>query len=260
MSYEHHWHNKFEELKAYRKKHNTCNVPRSHSSLGIWVGTQRAYRKTGKLTQDRIDKLESIGFIWDISEYLWLEKIEMLKKYKKKHKHCYVRQKEKTLGSWVNMQRRLYYKGELSQEKIEQLDSIGFVWDIEAYRWNSKIELLKAYKKKHRHCNVERKEGSLGKWVILQRVLYEHRALEEERIQELNSIGFIWNVEEHQWLEKFKLLKEYKKKHKNCNVSRKDGELGEWVYRQRILYYQGKMPQDKIEKLNEIDFVWQLRW
>jgi len=67
------WNEKFEELKAYKKKHGNCHVPtkyKENSALGRWISTQRAeYKKycegeKSNMTADKIRRLESIGFAW----------------------------------------------------------------------------------------------------------------------------------------------------------------------------------------------------
>jgi hypothetical protein len=61
------WLAMLEKLEAYKREHNTCNVPKRWASdpkLGHWVHYQRTMRKGNKLCQERIDMLESIGFVW----------------------------------------------------------------------------------------------------------------------------------------------------------------------------------------------------
>ena len=64
------WHKGFQELKKCMETHGNCNVPKNHGSLGNWIISQRQkYRllKEGKpspMSDDRIRKLESIGFCW----------------------------------------------------------------------------------------------------------------------------------------------------------------------------------------------------
>jgi predicted helicase len=57
-------------LKAYKKEHADCRVPdkfktKDGHALGTWVGSRRGDYKRGKLSQDRIDQLDALGFIWD---------------------------------------------------------------------------------------------------------------------------------------------------------------------------------------------------
>mmetsp|Transcript_18601 Transcript_18601/g.28902 ORF Transcript_18601/g.28902 Transcript_18601/m.28902 type:complete len:219 (+) Transcript_18601:171-827(+) len=69
------WIARFQELKSYKAEHGHCNVPRSVEKLGRWVDTQRQrYRllqegKQSSTTDDRIQKLESIGFQWSLRRF-----------------------------------------------------------------------------------------------------------------------------------------------------------------------------------------------
>ena len=64
------------------------------------------------------------------------------------------------------------------------------------------------------------------------------------------------------WNERLEELKEYKDKNGDCNVSTLDEnnkKLGNWVMHQRELYKNGKLSQDRIKLLNEIEFEWVLQ-
>ena len=71
------WDMHFAALKEYKKEHGHCDVrvrskQQPTGSLGRWVEKQRSQYhsknegKESKLTQDQIDKLDSIGFKWRI--------------------------------------------------------------------------------------------------------------------------------------------------------------------------------------------------
>src|SRR5450759_2608400 len=47
------WELRFEQLKAYRRKHGHCQVPsrsKKHPSLGHWVNYQRVLHRSGRLS------------------------------------------------------------------------------------------------------------------------------------------------------------------------------------------------------------------
>ena len=52
------------KLLRYKTKRGNCNVPQSQGKLGTWVRNQRRDYAAGSLAQDRIDRLNSIGFDW----------------------------------------------------------------------------------------------------------------------------------------------------------------------------------------------------
>jgi hypothetical protein len=61
-----------------------------------------------------------------------------LVEFKKTHGHCNVPQKsrghisleQKRLGKWVNSQRTHYKRGKLRNDRKQQLEAIGFVWNL----------------------------------------------------------------------------------------------------------------------------------
>ena len=80
-----------------------------------WVQTQRKYyrllneRKSARMSDDRIQNLESIGFQWSPrcsqmkngETIQWDARFQELKKYKETHGDCNVPQKHGPLGEWV---------------------------------------------------------------------------------------------------------------------------------------------------------------
>ena len=67
--------NKFQEFKD--------RVHSSKDALGRWCQTQRGNYKKGKLSKDRIQLLDHIGFSWNQLEVYWQNKYAELKKHKK---------------------------------------------------------------------------------------------------------------------------------------------------------------------------------
>ena len=60
------------------------------------------------------------------------------------------------------------------------------------------------------------------------------------------------------WETRFKELVQYKAKHGDCNVLVKQGQLGNWVRKQRVAYKAGSLAQDRIDRLSSIGFLWAL--
>ena len=60
------WDTQLQELVRYQAKHGDCNVPQRQGQLGLWILTQRRVYRKGKLSQDRIDRLNGIGFDWTL--------------------------------------------------------------------------------------------------------------------------------------------------------------------------------------------------
>jgi hypothetical protein len=87
----------------------------------------------------------------------------------------------------------------LSPQRIEVLNYIDFlVWDPLDARWNEVFERLVEYTKKKNGSTMAaqnyKQDPELGSWVVQQRRLRKKKAkrLSEERIDKLDSIGFVW--------------------------------------------------------------------
>jgi hypothetical protein len=122
-SYDDQWDSMFDRLAMYKDKHGDCLVPKrckEDPRLGTWVDTQRVqYKKmrkalakegiefsspneileeeepdskvsrkplVGRLTDDRIRRLETLGFIWSLRDD-WQKHYHELVEYKKENGH-----------------------------------------------------------------------------------------------------------------------------------------------------------------------------
>ena len=262
------WEEMFKRLVAYKNTKGDCNVPNDWSenpTLGNWVCTQRIFRKKGKLDENRIQRLDAIGFVWDTLDAAWEEKFLELKLFQKSYGHCNVPKiwsENQQLANWVGRQRRSKSQGKLSSPHIQRLSEIGLIWDTLDAAWEDKFVSLKTFKKTYGHCNVPNgyfEDTQLGTWVERQRRLKKKGKLNENRIQQLEQIGFIWNPSNLAWEKMFTALLTYKQKYGHCNVPQKwveNPQLATWVGEQRSCKKQGTLSQARIQRLSEIGFVW----
>ena len=75
----------------------------------------------------------------------------------------------------------------------------------------------------------------------------------------MNSINFIWDLYEHAWHVKYQELVEYKKQYGDTKVTRESTDypnLQIWVGKQRMLYKNEELPEEKINLLNELAIDW----
>ena len=85
-------------------------------------------------SDERSDALEALEFVWDQLEEDYQIALGYLKAYKAEPGDCKVPARFKaedgfTLGSWCARQRTECKIGQLSQERIDALEALGFVWD-----------------------------------------------------------------------------------------------------------------------------------
>lgn len=117
-------------------------------------------------------------------------------------------------------------------------------------------------------------EKKLAKWVQNQRVFYKYflngdtKHIKQHRIAALDSIGFIWDVYEHQWNAKFEELKQYHAEKKTFDVpKRENAKLAAFVLTMRsamkkrnegiVVQKNTTLTEERINKLNSINFQWE---
>ena len=257
-------------LEYFVERHGHADVPigfeLNGSKLGQWVSDQRKNFKLGKINNQRIEKLNQLGFVWNVLDYRWNIGLLKLKAFHERNGHILVQQGHLedgfNLGSWVSLIRKNRKKNLLSPDKIMELDQIGFCWDVLSERWEEHYQALLKYSKREGNCLVNQKYKvgniNLGTWVNTQRQNYRRKVLSEARINALENIGFVWDPVEALWELGFQKLSAFKKANGHCKVPRKHQEkyfkLGSWVSSQR--QFRDQLSTDKQVRLDALGFSW----
>ena len=96
----------------------------------------------------------------------------------------------------------------------------------------------------------------LGQWVSVRRSSAD--VISPERKQQLDDIGFVWNVRDDKWAEGFSKLLRFKDIEGHCRVPisfKIDGfNLGQWVGNKRAR--KDSMSPERRKKLDDIGFIW----
>jgi superfamily II DNA or RNA helicase len=136
------WDDRFAEVVAFKAKYGHCNVPRSFSEdpkLAPFVNSMRIQRSKGTLSEDRIARLDEIGFTWsgENNKEKWHQMYDSLKCYHATHGDSNVPNKWKEnpkLANWVSFQRQIRKRGMIADNRVQLLDDLGFVWDMRDIR------------------------------------------------------------------------------------------------------------------------------
>ena len=209
------WEVRFQQLVEYKRVYGNCNVPQHYQpnpQLRTWVMNQRTRKET--MSENKRNQLNSIGFVWKFRAtpiYVdWGVLFQQLVEYKRVHSNCNVWTHDKAnkqLGRWVSNQRT--NKETMSENKRNQLDSIGFVWRLTAARPKQQRQV--------RPSTVERPKKKKIK-------------LDDEASQEDMGSGH------EAWDSYFEQLCEFVKTYKHCNIPLQHSEFGRWAEEQRQLY------------------------
>jgi len=261
------WEQGFRELLTYKEEHGDCLVSGKHITasghkLGNWVSNQRS--KKEQLTPELIQRLFTLGFVWDPLAEQWEQGIRELLTYKEEHGDCLVSGKYITasghkLGVWVSTQRRM--KEQLTPERIQRLDALGFVWDPLAEQWEQGIRELLTYKEEHGDCLVSGKYitasgHKLGNWVSARRSKKDK--LTPEQVQRLDALGFVWDAIKEQWKQGIRELRAYKEEHGDSLVKRgyitaSGYKLGNWLKVQRS--EKDQLTREQVQHLDALGFI-----
>ncbi len=270
------WEQMFDALKNFQAKQSHCRVPGrwpENPKLASWVATQRARKAVGKLSPERIARLDELGFTWrvysaesqsnpetpGVHEEAWNQMLLELQAYKSEHGNCKVPAQwpqNPRLARWVATQRQSKKSGKIEPERVAVLDAIGFEWVIgrgqaqpvnrrhgialaNAQLWEERFLALQQYKQAHGNCLVPQRwkaDRRLAGWVSDQRIARNKNRLDAERVRRLDELGFGWNPVGTKWEAMFQQLVEFKNEYGHTNVPQRSGKytaLGTWVRNQR---------------------------
>lgn len=267
------WDMYYASAKQYYKENGNLEVPARYITeegyaLGGWLNNQKAIRKgtiVGKLTEDQIHKLDSIGMIWDSLDYFWEQNFKLAKEYYLTSGNLdiptnYKSTDGKHLGNWILRQRQLYKANTLTDEQIKKLDSIGMDWMDRVDRiWENGFIEAKNYSEEYGNLSVPKNYRSntdfpLGIWIQRQRSLYKNNKISEDRIKRLTDIGMNWNTDN--WESRFNLVRQYYEEHGNINISQKEiiqgVWLGKWIVSQKKAMQEGKLTHEQTEMLKTL--------
>lgn len=272
------WEQKFELAKKYYEKNGNLDIPAEYmtedgTALGAWLrGVKNQYR-SGNLSAERVEKLETIGVKWDsILARNWANYYELAKQYYNEHGDLNVNAHYETddgvkLGTWISTQRYNFKKGRISDEQKRLLDEIGMSWHRFLGKWDTAYEYAKQYAETHGGvldpiaAYVTGDGFALGAWVASQRAKYADGKLKPMQIKRLEALKMTWDVQQVSWQSGFEYAKAYYMENGDLNVPGQyecaDGyKLGAWIANQRTKYKSGKLTEDQKNALEDIGIKW----
>lgn len=199
------WERNYLEAVDYYREHGDLIVTKDYVTpngikLGYWIARLRINRKASKLTDDQINRLNQIGMAWDADEGRWQIGYAAALQYSREHGNLkvpptYVTKDGYRLGLWINLKRRQYKKGNLTNQQIEDLERIGMYWDVHAERWQEMYDEAKEYYEANGNLIVPnscRAAAGYNLNLWLARMKREKDGLTDNQIKAQNEIGMNW--------------------------------------------------------------------
>ncbi len=292
------WYKTYQDLSDFYDAHGHSNVPYSFANKRLvrWVSNQRQNFKKG-MSQERIDLLNSLDFMWEIRS-AWESRYEELALFYKTHGHLNLnlgpdsKEENVDLVRFISAQRhqfRLREAGKnsaMTDDRLEALKKIGFNFEASekalcsAFAWKDRFEDLKDFYALKGSVDVkEDDDPGLYAWVQQQIKLHESDQLEDQQYADLKKLGVKFENQNSlslksetsadiKWNEQFSMLKDYAATHGHCKVPqhfKENPKLGLFVKNQRRQYKimkQGKktsLTKERLKKLESIGFIWDTR-
>lgn len=260
------WERGYRCAVAYRQKCGNLNVCDTcvvdGFALGTWILRQRAAHGVGKLTPERVARLELLGMAWKALDEAWDRGYSYAETYCREHGNLAVPKRYLVdgfgLGQWVGVQRKAYQKDKISPERIVRLEAIGMIWCPLDKAWDECFTILERLHREGSDVNatqgvvIDGKE--IGSWVSVQRVDYKSGQLSIKRISLLENIGFKWNVPDVNWEKRCAILERLYREGRNIvhGVVIDGIRIGNWLAHQRQAYKAGKLSGERIARLEVI--------
>ena len=253
--------------------------------LQHWVQSRRTDYRNGKLSNEEIVELESLpGWRWDVASESHDDHLRALKQFVEREGHALVPavHKEKydgktfKIGSWIVVRRSIYKKGELDQDRINELEQFeGWAWSPLEQRRNRNLAALKWHVAEFGTSEIPQKfsmtfEGekiNLGSWVANEKKAIQEGLRDPDYITELTSLAGWQNRGTKRDLESFKrsniegyeVLLQFVEREGHASpatghVERYEGQgfdLGQWVRRQRQQHTRSLAPS-KVAQLEAL--------
>jgi hypothetical protein len=252
-----HWFNRFDELKQYKEEHGHCRVPYCSGR-----STQSSTKKNKKRSGSDDGGATGDGDVGDETANNEDGLDVVLEEEDGDSSNPSSKIKYDSLGVWVKRQRNQYKNyqagnkeksGEMTEERIRLLESIGFEWSLravgtEAISWSDNFNALNAFKQEHGHTRVadQGSNKALAEWTKLMRNYMkkydeasDNNALTSDHYQLLKDLELDSSLRESKFDARFGELMSFKKIHGHCLVPASyaaNQKLSNWVQTQKRQY------------------------
>ncbi len=234
--------------------------------LGVWIYNQRYKFEKNQLLPEKIERLNQIEMIWNVSAYFWNPNYQDCKAYFEEHGNLDIPADFKGksgifLADWIQECREEYQKGNLSPEQIEKLLEIEVLNFLSEEEKNLFYHLEKFYQV-HQHLCIPPKficedDYPLGNEVSQIRTKYRKEEVSEYFAEKLENIGFCWDYRDQIWMDTYRFCKQYREEHGDLQIpldwkSPSGTNVRVWLKLNRISYYKGELSPKRAKLLEEI--------
>lgn len=171
---------------------------------------------------------------------------------------------DEELAQWVRIQRGLRIM--LPAELKNKLAALNFNFEEQDHSWEQRYQQLACFARQHGHTWLpvdDARFEDLRDWLIRQ--IHDQKFLSPCQYEKLDQLGVDWDwaaTRDHRWERMFLKLKAFRKAFGHCRVPQgwsRDKQLASWICIQRRRYAAATLRPDRQRRLEELDFVWNIR-
>lgn len=237
-----------------------------------WMLRQREYYKKGKLSEERIRKLESIGFVWDAKMDLWNRQFTLLKAFvEQNHRPPTAKDKIQgaVIGQWYLKQKKMIDTGKLSPELCAKIQALNIleIDNYDAYNdsaWQKNFAALKQFLDEFHRLPYtdELYHGiELYQWLFMQKQRCRERKLKQEYIDMFSEIGIdiacftsSREMPRPSWMRTYTEYRTFLET-MHRRPSTKEKKLYDWQVNMRLRYKNGNLKQSQIDLLRYVGVI-----
>lgn len=276
------WEKNFNELIDYKKRNNNVNfgiLPKNDKNhrLSLWCNRQRVDFRVGKINIKRKEKLEQIGFVWDLNNEwsglkgetterqrissAWLLSYEMYIEYMIENNGDFseVATKNRRVHDWTRRQIQEIKRERLTQEKKDLLKMISFnadLFEIQQTVWYSSFKKHRQYARMIEPTTNAEKEAN--QWFKKQSLKYREGTLSERKIKLLEEAGYNLDTARSissTWLKSYNDFKRYNELNNGdlTNLLEDNPSMYLWFVKQKKYFYQKVLDERKTKLLLTIN-------
>lgn len=271
------------DLEAYHAEHGNLDVAPQHPAHTSLKRLNYA-RQRSALPEDLQQRLADIGYGHETPFTDWDDVFAVVQVFYNTHGHIDVPPDLRAtrpdgdpgpvIRLWLNNQRRRLQVGATTQQQKENLDAVGFIWDLEESEWMEKYRLACRFQQEHGHLAITKPHvrdnpewAPLPGWLRTQTKLRTAQHLKDERVTRLDLIGMPWVEQpgrEHQWEHRLRQVEEFRRTHGHTRIhaqlnlttdAGKNDELKKiaaWLNDQLVYAKRGTLRTDRRERLTAI--------
>jgi Helicase associated domain len=281
-----HWHEFLASVKALVKTGDSGEVGNAlvRREIEQKMSKIRRLRRDGKLSDKQIEDLNAIDFEWEPAGWkraqnkLWENFVRAINVYvdESTSRLNFEAANDRKLAQKMTKIRTLNRRGELDDNKIQFLNSIGFEWQPNPWRPRSKKLWDEFLNEVSRYIQPENGklnflpafDPRLAVKINYIRVLRRRGQMEAHKIQAMDAIGFEWEPITSKLISIPQRFEDFFYRHGHFDfIEARDDpeslELGQLAWTLRGSYDVGKISSDLKQSLDDIKFPWKgydYRW